>query len=477
MQEACMCSIQKNPTQTRITEGIKLRGKGKIKLIETTKIRPFLDRINFKMCSTGGDDGDNLLEPKPRLLQPGTICRKCKFVKAQVVLQIRDAYCKDCFLALCNHKFRALLGKSRVFDNKPKSALIAFSGSASSLALSKLLSDAVAAGPSHRRIMADPKIIHIEEGSLLDLSSEDRLRQCSEIKSAAAMFGFPVYCVPLNIGGCLPVPIDNYKIDKENDTKVQEMFHAIKDASSKIDFLSQMRYEILANCARKLDTSLVMLADSSTSVAVKILSGVALGRGASIGLETGFSDTRHPDITILRPLRDFSSKEAAIFCSFSGCSQPVFIPSLLTMSEADSSIQRLTEDFIITLQNEFPSTVSTIYRTGEKFRSLDSNSICALCLGPKDTCPKACSAIEATDFSRKLSTGGKKETGSCSSCNCKSSVSQLNLMQALCYSCRLLARSMEKPDLMPSSVIERVKESQSFSEMRSQIEEFLITDE
>jgi hypothetical protein len=65
-------------------------------------------------------------------------------------------------LALSNHKFRAILGKSRVFGNEPKPVVVAFSGSASSLALLKLLSDSVATGSQQRRIMADPKVVFIE---------------------------------------------------------------------------------------------------------------------------------------------------------------------------------------------------------------------------------------------------------------------------------------------------------------------------
>jgi hypothetical protein len=71
-------------------------------------------------------------------------------------------FCRDCFLALSNHKFRAILGKSRVFGNELKPVVVAFSGSASSLALLKLLSDAVVTGSQHRRIMADPKVVFID---------------------------------------------------------------------------------------------------------------------------------------------------------------------------------------------------------------------------------------------------------------------------------------------------------------------------
>lgn len=85
--------------------------------------------------------------------------------------------------------------------------------------------------------------------------------------------------------------------------------------------------------------------------------------------------------------------------------------------------------------------MSTIYRTGEKFRVPSAERSCSMCLGPLDTSPKSCSALEATEFSREVST--EKKSGSCGTCNCrKGEIGKL--LEALCYSCRLVARSMVK---------------------------------
>ena len=42
-------------------------------------------------------------------------------------------------------------------------------------------------------------------------------------------------------------------------------------------------------------------------------SGVATGRGAQVGNEAGFCDRRSSEIQILRPLREFSTKEVSFF--------------------------------------------------------------------------------------------------------------------------------------------------------------------
>ena len=42
-------------------------------------------------------------------------------------------------------------------------------------------------------------------------------------------------------------------------------------------------------------------------------SGVAIGRGAQVGNEAGFCDRRSSEVQILRPLREFSTKEVSFF--------------------------------------------------------------------------------------------------------------------------------------------------------------------
>lgn len=72
-------------------------------------------------------------------------------------------YFRDCFLALVSHKFRGLLGRTRVLHGGiERPVLVAFSGSSSSLTLLHLFQDATAADLGHRRLMAAPRIIYIE---------------------------------------------------------------------------------------------------------------------------------------------------------------------------------------------------------------------------------------------------------------------------------------------------------------------------
>ncbi|KAI8806317.1 hypothetical protein BJ742DRAFT_774318 [Cladochytrium replicatum] len=60
-------------------------------------------------------------------------------------------------------------------------------------------------------------------------------------------------------------------------------------------------------------------------------------------------------------------------------------PKLTTGMPAKQSIDRLTEDFIVGLMNDYPATVNTVYRTASKLSTcLDRPDIpkCPLCGGP-----------------------------------------------------------------------------------------------
>lgn len=67
----------------------------------------------------------------------------------------------------------------------------------------------------------------------------------------------------------------------------------------------------------------------------------------------------------IRPLRDFAAKEISYYVLFNKLEDFVH-SNFLTATSADESIQKTTEQFVNELQVEFPSTMSTIFRTGEK---------------------------------------------------------------------------------------------------------------
>lgn len=80
----------------------------------------------------------------------------------------------------------------------------------------------------------------------------------------------------------------------------------------------------------------------------------------------------------------------------------------------NASISRLTEDFVVKLQTDFPGTISTLFRTGDKLKSMavrsDSvDSSCVLCGATIEEAPQ-CSAFTARCFSRTVSQAGPRKS-------------------------------------------------------------------
>ncbi|KFP16656.1 Cytoplasmic tRNA 2-thiolation protein 2, partial [Egretta garzetta] len=77
----------------------------------------------------------------------------------------------------------------------------------------------------------------------------------------------------------------------------------------------------------------------------------------------GFMDNRHGDVMVVRPMREYMAKEIAFYNHFFNV-PTVIVPPLLTKRREKPSIHRLMERFLLGLQEDFPSTISTVYRYG-----------------------------------------------------------------------------------------------------------------
>ncbi|MEQ2234759.1 hypothetical protein ILYODFUR_034689, partial [Ilyodon furcidens] len=143
---------------------------------------------------------------------------------------------------------------------------------------------------------------------------------------------------------------------------LQQLIGSAKTLTAKQDLLNTLRQHLLVHTARTRGYSKLMLGDSCTRLAVKLLTSITLGRGAQLAQDTGFSDCRYGDVVAVRPMREYSAKEIAYYNHMFKVPS-VVIPSLDTKTPDKASIQRLTESFVTKLQADFPSTVSTIYRS------------------------------------------------------------------------------------------------------------------
>ncbi|NP_001167511.1 cytoplasmic tRNA 2-thiolation protein 2-A [Xenopus laevis] len=487
----------------------------------------------------------------------GKICMKCKESSAALLIRAGDAFCKSCFKEYFVHKFRATLGKNRVIYPGEK-VLLAYSGGPSSSAMVRQVQEGLSRD-APKKLRFVPGILFIDEGTACGMSWEERQQILSEICSVLQQTKIPFHIVSLEQVFSLPGSVlqrgapeqrPNYKeeVDRflvqereqgdagcsemlerlevtDSDSpgssdkmyqstcshppdmhtqKLKQLFASAKTLTAKQQLLHTLRSHLILHIARTCGYSKVMTGESCTRLSIRLLSNVSLGRGAFLPLDTGFCDSRYGDVDIIRPMREYSSKEIAYYNRFFNVS-PIFIPALDTKASENSSIQHLTEVFVNRLQADFPSTVSTLYRTSEKLNvsKIDADQEtcakdrCLLCLSPLDTQAGKASAFSATQLSHHLSQkipmksndlannsdksccqGGQgcKEAGYGDTCQSRA-LQTPSFVHMLCYSCRLTVKDMQSLDVLPQYVLHEAEHRCHRTEMRKEIQEFLLDED
>ncbi|CAB1450265.1 unnamed protein product [Pleuronectes platessa] len=480
-------------------------------------------------------------------------CVKCKEASAAVVIRAGDTFCRDCFKEYFIHKFRAMLGKNRIIFPGDK-VLLAVSGGSSSCSMLSQVQEGLSQN-AHKKLRFLPGIVYIDEGGVVGQSVDERVRTVAELQAVFRATGFPFYVVPLeqvldlpssvvvmapssseqpasaykeavdqflksNSGSCLNPkdqdPTSLPVVPEAHTQFLQQLIVSAKTLTARHDLLNTLRQHLLVHTARTEGYRKVMLGDNCTRLAIKLLTSISLGRGAQLAQDTGFSDSRYGDIILVRPMRDYSAKEIAYYNHLFNVVS-VFIPSLDTKTTEKASIQRLTESFVTKLQVDFPSTVSTIYRTSEKLQTAcgssstdDSSDRCLLCVCTLDTSGENSSSFQATLTSEQLSqtkypartktdrlhpapvelessvpsgsccsSGGGEDCGEVESgegCCSSKEPEKTNLKTLLCYSCHLTIKDMSSVEHLPQYILLEAQRRKRRSKMREEISEFLLDD-
>uniref|UniRef100_A0A8B9GV65 Cytoplasmic tRNA 2-thiolation protein 2 n=1 Tax=Astyanax mexicanus TaxID=7994 RepID=A0A8B9GV65_ASTMX len=399
------------------------------------------------------------------LVSHGT-CVKCKENTAVLIIRVGDAFCRSCFKEYFVHKFRAMLGKNRVIFPGEKVLLTVSGGAASSSMLAQVQEGLGRDAPKKLRFI--PAIIYIDEGGVCGQDPEKREETVAQLETIFRKTGFPYHIISLEQVFSLPSsvlePVPGGARHPGGDYK------AAVDQYIQQSKLKQKRGEASVEEAQDSLTRLNIYSPPSpehTQTLQRLFS--------TLKTLTGFSDSRYGDVVVVRPMRDYSSKEITFYNRLFGV-ESVFTPSLDTKAPDKASIQRLTESFIIKLQADFPSTVSTIYRTSEKLHTASSpqnssaelSAKCLLCLCAADTKAEEASAFQATLLSERLSVGkaqsdpahsnpassnpaSSNPAGSCCQeqgcgaggcCSTSRIPAPTDLKTLLCYSCRLTIKDM-----------------------------------
>ncbi|KAM8945950.1 LOW QUALITY PROTEIN: cytoplasmic tRNA 2-thiolation protein 2 [Pelodytes ibericus] len=499
-----------------------------------------------------------------RIKEPrGQSCMKCKERSASLIIRVGDAFCKPCFKEYFVHKFRAMLGKNRILYPGEK-VLLAYSGGQSSSAMVQQVQEGLR-GDAPKKLRFAPGILFIDEGAVCGQSQEEREKTLSEMQHILQGTGFPFHVVALEEVFSLPhstlqrnlpessAETQNYKqavsrFDEQHRSRAEDLcshtlerlaqlntagsgaqdggdqmpnktschspppaefteklvqlFASARTLTAKQALLHTLRNHLILHTARSCGYSKVMSGESCTRLAVSLLANISLGRGAFLPADTGFADGRFGDVTLIRPMREYSLKEISFYNRLFNIPS-VFIPSLDTKTPDNSSIQRLSETFITKLQADFPSTVSTVYRTSEKLNTstttnheLDNQQErCLLCLCPLDTRVDTAlaSAFLATQVSQGLSQiktcnakTPAKDSGKacCQQGQCCEEVEKTStyitrddgIVHLLCYSCRLTIKDMQSLDHTPPYILHEAEHRSRRCEMRKEIQEYLLED-
>ncbi|XP_011922370.1 PREDICTED: cytoplasmic tRNA 2-thiolation protein 2 isoform X4 [Cercocebus atys] len=392
------------------------------------------------MCQVGEDygepaPGEPTPAPRPSREQK---CVKCKEAQPVVVIRAGDAFCRDCFKAFYVHKFRAMLGKNRLIFPGEK-VLLAWSGGPSSSSMVWQVLEGLSQD-SAKRLRFVPGVIFVDEGAAFGKSLEERSKTLAEVKPILQATGLPWHVValeevfslppsvlrcsaqePAGSEGAYKAAVDSFlqqqhvlgagggpgptqgkeqppqpRLDPQSlasppaaaqTEALSQLFCSVRTLTAKEELLQTLRTHLILHMARAHGYSKVMTGDSCTRLAIKLMTNLALGRGAFLAWDTGFSDERHGDVVVVRPMRDHTLKEVAFYNRLFSVPS-VFTPAVDTKAPEKASIHRLMEAFILRLQTQFPSTVSTVYRTSEKLVKAprdgpaagDSSPCCLLCM-------------------------------------------------------------------------------------------------
>ncbi|XP_040838171.1 cytoplasmic tRNA 2-thiolation protein 2 [Ochotona curzoniae] len=474
-------------------------------------------------------------------------CVKCAEGRPVVVIRAGDAFCRDCFKAFYTHKFRAVLGKSRLLFPGEK-VLLAWSGGPSSSSMVWQVREGLSRD-SAKRLRFVPGIVYVDEGAACGRSAEDRAKTLAEVRLILDTVGFPhhevtleeVFDLPPSVLHC-PVqepaqPQEAYKAavgsflqqqqglgaqdgpwpapgDKQlhpqhglgpqswagqpvddRTQALRELFESARTLTAREELLQTLRTHLILHVARAHGYSKVMTGDSCTRLAVKLLTNLALGRGAFLAWDTGLSDERHGDVVVVRPMRDHTLKEVAFYNRLFAVPS-VFTPAIDTKAPEKASIHRLVEAFVLRLQAQFPSTVSTVYRTSEKLvkaprEGCATGARCLLCLCALDVDDtdsatafgaQSCSRLPPTRPPPPLAEAetppapcgppGPVRAQGCS----RREDARAHLLELLCYGCRLNLKELPSLNLLPPYIQAEAQLRSQRAWVRQQIQELLIED-
>ncbi|KAJ2375201.1 Cytoplasmic tRNA 2-thiolation protein 2 [Coemansia sp. RSA 2607] len=434
-------------------------------------------------------------------------CIKCKTAKPNVTIR-GCLYCKPCFVSASIVKFRGALKKSngRVEAQRrqqngalePQRLMVALSGGPSSTAMLHLVADyqqsvTQKSGDFVQPPYADIVVGHVDESALFDvpegavrnIANERTFHETSleDIFSVSDDRDVLLQIVRASMaseeqqsgGGFSAQIIKNSDKHTPPRERLRQLFSALDSDSSRESLLDAIRTFLLVRLARAHQCTVLLLGESATRIATRVVSLTSCGRGFSLPFEIASESTWFDGVTLIRPMRDFIAKEIAFFNRWTGYTS-VVVPTFTTGAPVHASIDRLSETFVVGLDRDFASTVSTVCRTVQKLEPQAealSACPCIVCGMPAEP--------DAQDWRSRLTVGQAASSTLPSS--------GFDISSHLCYSCQNILHFSESADsgglVLPGFCVERIRDhsvsrpsassnAEQHEALRRQVEQFFL---
>uniref|UniRef100_A0A182LW56 Cytoplasmic tRNA 2-thiolation protein 2 n=1 Tax=Anopheles culicifacies TaxID=139723 RepID=A0A182LW56_9DIPT len=312
----------------------------------------------------GGAHGMKEDTPQPELAA-NELCRKCNTEMAVLKLNLKEPQCRMCFLNYVRHKFRASLGSTKVVRRGSR-VLIVFTGTPENVTLLDMIRFGLEQD-SFKQLRIVPILLYVDD-DFIENTDELRLQEFAKRMDVLQQFSsFPSYYTVCGSSKYVEITFkDSFSPAgfEQDEQRLLQVLEAVRSVSSKQDLLEQVHKQTYRKIAKALNCNYVFLSDIGIDLAKTLLSNVALGRGCSLAQDVAFCDDRDDAVKLIRPVRDLNPDEVSNYLQF--CEAKLLYRPFVKHYEDKPSLQNLTAKFIDNLQQSFPSTVSTVFRTGDK---------------------------------------------------------------------------------------------------------------
>lgn len=291
-------------------------------------------------------------------LTPGK-CNKCSERDGQFSIR-SDLMCANCLLQATEHRFKSTL-RTQIGFQRAERLLVAVSGGPNSMALGQMIVHTLDPERNQRRMNFQPHILHIDDSVLWpEVRKSERL---------AAISALNLPLTVLNLEEISPREVAEVRNSKD-PLRADYLFYVIRRAI--VDF------------ARREGFAKVLLGDSGSRVAGKLLAWICKGRGAALWQESTYSASIG-GVMLCRPLKDILDKEIGLYIHLNHMEIHTSLPLAKQFDLPGlGSIDMLTQGFLSSLQEKFPATTHTVLRTAGKLVETPDLPVCPICLGPKD---------------------------------------------------------------------------------------------